>query len=84
MLYAKVHDPEAALSWSGVPLKPEDVARSAVALLDHPRVVLSIPRWRGGLVRVLAAFPGAATRLLPLIFADARRKQRAWAGKQAR
>ncbi len=84
MLYEKVHDPEAALSWSGVLLKPEDVARSAVALLDHPRAVLSIPRWRGGLVRVLAAFPGAATRLLPLIFADARRKQRAWAGKQAR
>jgi NAD(P)-dependent dehydrogenase (short-subunit alcohol dehydrogenase family) len=79
MLYDKVHDPEAALSWSGVMLAPVDVARRAVALLDRPRPVLSIPRWRGGFVRVFAMFPGVGARLLPLVFADARRKQRAWA-----
>ena len=81
MLYDKVHDPEAALSWSGVMLEPAEVARRAVALLERPRPVLSVPRWRGGFVRLFAAFPGLGARLLPLVFADARRKQRAWARK---
>lgn len=82
MLYDKVRDPEAALSWSGVLLMPADVAARVVRLLDHPRPVVSIPRWRGAIARSLALFPRLGIRLLPLIFADARRKQRAWARKQ--
>jgi len=50
----------------------------AVALLDRPRAVLTIPRWRGGLVRAFDAFPGLATRLLPLWMRDAQRRQRRW------
>ena len=81
MLHEKIDDPEVALSWSGgALLKPEDVARRAVGLLDHPHAVRSVPRWRGGLVRALAACPDASARLLPLMMASARRKQRAWAG----
>jgi NAD(P)-dependent dehydrogenase (short-subunit alcohol dehydrogenase family) len=80
MLSEKVDDPEIALSWSGGRLlKPEDVARQAVGLLDHPRPVRSVPRWRGAQVRLLGAYPDASARLLPLIMASARRKQRAWA-----
>jgi short-subunit dehydrogenase len=77
MLQDKVNDPEAALSWSGVMLEPDDVARRALALLERPRPVLSIPRWRGGFARLFAAFPGPAIQLLPLVLADARRRQRA-------
>src|SRR2546423_3173701 len=39
MLHEKVDDPDAALSWSGTLLAPEDVAERAVGLLDHPRPV---------------------------------------------
>ena len=50
-------------------LRPEDVAARAVGLLDRPRAVLTIPRWRGAFVRLFDAFPGLATRLLPLVAA---------------
>jgi short-subunit dehydrogenase len=84
MLHDKVDDPDAAVSWQGVLLQPEDVARRAVALIDRPRPVAVYPRWRGVLVRVFDAFPRIALRLLPLVLADARRKQRAWKRKVAR
>lgn len=83
MLFDKVDDPHAAVSWQGVLLQPQDVARRAVALIDKPRPVVAFPRWRGGLVRLFDAFPRLALRLLPLVLADARRKQRAW-GRKAR
>jgi NAD(P)-dependent dehydrogenase (short-subunit alcohol dehydrogenase family) len=76
MLYDKVENPDAALSWSGVLLSPEYVARRAVALLDAPRPILALPPWRGWVARLYAASPRAAIRLLPLVMADARRKQR--------
>lgn len=79
MLHEKANDPEAALSWSGVMLMPEQVARHAVGLLDRPRPVLCIPRWRGGVARLFAASPALGVRLIPLLLADARRRQRAWA-----
>jgi NAD(P)-dependent dehydrogenase (short-subunit alcohol dehydrogenase family) len=79
MLYDKLDDPEAALSWSGTLLAPEQVADVVVDVLRRPRPVVSVPRWRGGLVRVSAAFPRLARTLEPLIFAEARRRQRAFA-----
>jgi hypothetical protein len=85
MLYEKVRDTEAALSWSGVMLDPGEVAEHAVALLDRPRPVLAVPRWRGWAVRVFDASPRLALRMLPLVMALARRKQRAFArGAQAK
>jgi len=78
MLHDKLDDPAAAPSFSGVLLRPETVAAKVAGLLDRPRVVLTIPRWRGGFVRVFDALPGIATRVLPLWMRDARRRQRAW------
>jgi len=79
MLYDKVDDPHAAPSWSGVMLSPGEVAEAAVALLDRPRPVIAIPRWRGAVVRGFAAFPALGERLAPRIMEQARRKQAAWA-----
>ena len=75
MLEDKLDDPDAAASFSGVMLTPERVADRVAALLDSPRPVVTIPRWRGAFVRFFDAFPGLATRLIPLVMKDARRRQ---------
>jgi hypothetical protein len=48
------------------------------ALIDRPRAVLTIPRWRGLVVRAFATFPNAAQRAIPMFMADARRRQKRW------
>jgi NAD(P)-dependent dehydrogenase (short-subunit alcohol dehydrogenase family) len=78
MIADKLDDPDAAPSFSGQLMRPEAVAPQVAALLDRPRPVLAIPRWRGALVRVLDAFPGLFLRMIPLFMADARRRQRRW------
>jgi NAD(P)-dependent dehydrogenase (short-subunit alcohol dehydrogenase family) len=75
MLEDKLEDPDAAASFSGVMLTPERVADRVSELLDSPRPVVTIPRWRGAFVRFFDAFPGLATRLIPLVMKDARRRQ---------
>jgi NAD(P)-dependent dehydrogenase (short-subunit alcohol dehydrogenase family) len=75
MIADKLDDPDAAPSFSGTLLRPEDVAPRVVRLLDRPRPVLAIPRWRGVFVRLFDAFPGLAVRIMPLFLADARRRQ---------
>ena len=47
MLHDKLEDPNAAASFSGVLLRPAQVAAEVEGLLDHPRPVLAIPRRRG-------------------------------------
>lgn len=78
MLHDKLDDPEAALSFSGgrAPLEADEVATAIVGVLARPRLVVSVPRWRGGMARAFAAVPGFARAALPLVLADARRKQR--------
>lgn len=78
MLADKIDDPDAAASWSGVMLTPDKVAERVGRLLDKPRPLTTIPRWRGAFVRMFDAFPRIAVRLTPLVLADARRKQRAF------
>jgi NAD(P)-dependent dehydrogenase (short-subunit alcohol dehydrogenase family) len=78
MVADKLDDPDAAPSFSGRLLAAGDVAERTVGLLDRPRVVLTIPRWRGALLRLLDAFPGIAIRLTPMVMADARRRQARW------
>jgi NAD(P)-dependent dehydrogenase (short-subunit alcohol dehydrogenase family) len=78
MLEDKLDDPSAAPSFSGTLLRAADVAPKVAGLLDRPRPVLAIPRWRGALVRLFDAFPGVAARAIPLFMADARRRQRRW------
>lgn len=78
MIEDKLDDPDAAPSFSGTLLRAERVADEAVRLLDDPRVVLTIPRWRGGFARFVDFFPGLGARMMPLLMADARRRQRRW------
>src|SRR3954469_13280099 len=78
MVADKLDDPDAAPSFSGQLLRPEAVAPKVAELLERPRPVLTVPRWRGALVRILDAFPGLSVRLIPLFMADARRRQRRW------
>jgi NAD(P)-dependent dehydrogenase (short-subunit alcohol dehydrogenase family) len=78
MLHDRLDDPDAAPSFSGALLSADQVAARVVGLLDRPRAVLSLPRWRGALVRAFDAFPGLSARLMPLWMKDARRRQRRW------
>lgn len=78
MLEDRLDDLDAAPSFSGVLLRPEQVAERVARLLDRPRVVLTIPRRRGAFVRLFDALPGLAIRILPLWMRDARRRQRRW------
>lgn len=76
MLHDKLEDPSAAASFSGVLLRPEQVAEQVEALLDSPRPVLAIPRWRGRLVRAFDLWPGLALRFGDRVLARGRRRQR--------
>ena len=78
MLYDKLDDPDAAVSFAGHFMRPETVAEHAVGLLDRPRPLLTIPRRRAVLLRFADMTPALATRMLPLVLADARRRQRRW------
>jgi NAD(P)-dependent dehydrogenase (short-subunit alcohol dehydrogenase family) len=82
MLHEKASDPDAWASWSGVMLKPADVAAQAVAVLDRPRPVVTMPRWRGMAVRTFDLWPRAGLRLQPLLIRDALRKQRRWRSRE--
>ncbi len=79
LLLDKALDEQAALSWSGQLLRAEYVAQRTVALLDRPRPILSIPAWRGGVLRFFDAFPRAFLALQPLVLAVTTRRQAAWA-----
>lgn len=76
MLYDKLEDPQAALSFSGVLLQPEDVLRAVGRVLDSPRPIMTLPAWRGVLARVGAAFPRIGSAALPLLAAQGRREQK--------
>jgi short-subunit dehydrogenase len=76
MLEDKLDDPNAAGSFSGHLLTPEHVAREVGKLIERPRPILILPRWRGLQLRLLDLFPRLTVRLLPWAMRDARRKQR--------
>ncbi len=76
MLEDKLDDPDAAGSFSGHLLTPEQVAREVGKLTEQPRPILIIPRWRGPLLRTFDLFPRLGLRLIPLVMWDARRRQR--------
>jgi NAD(P)-dependent dehydrogenase (short-subunit alcohol dehydrogenase family) len=78
MIADKLDDPDAAPSFSGRLLRAEDVAPHVADLLDRPRAVVAIPRWRGLLVRLFDFFPNAAARAIPWFMRDARRRQQRW------
>jgi NAD(P)-dependent dehydrogenase (short-subunit alcohol dehydrogenase family) len=76
MIEDKLDDPDASGSFSGQLLTPAQVAHEVGKLTERPRPVLVIPRWRGPVLRFFNAFPRLGLRLLPLVMADSRRRQR--------
>ena len=81
LLADKLDDPDAAGSFSGTLLTAEQVAPKIAALLDRPRPVLTIPRWRGVVLRIFDACPSLALRLVPWLLRDARRRQQRYRRK---
>ena len=76
MLEDKLDDPDAAGSFSGRLLTPEQVASAIGRLTERPRPLLVLPRWRGPILRFFDTYPRLSAKLLPLVMADARRRQR--------
>lgn len=76
MLQDKLDDAASALSFSGKLLQSEDVVDAVRHLLDSPRPVRTIPRWRGLQARLAAALPRLGLMAVPFIVAQGRRKQR--------
>lgn len=76
MLHDKLADDGAAVSFTGTLLTPERVARRVARLVEHPRPVVSIPRWRGLQVRVLDTFPRLSMPAAGLVLAYGRLQQR--------
>jgi NAD(P)-dependent dehydrogenase (short-subunit alcohol dehydrogenase family) len=76
MLHDKLDDPGAALSFSGKLLQPNEVVDAVGRVLDRPRQVTALPRWRGWQARLFAALPGVALRGLPLAVEFGRRTQK--------
>ncbi len=76
MLEDKLDDPHAVASFTGSMMLPEQVAERAMDLLDHPRPVLSLPRWRGALLRAGAVWPRLMLIGVRPMFASGRIQQR--------
>jgi NAD(P)-dependent dehydrogenase (short-subunit alcohol dehydrogenase family) len=83
MLHDKLDDPQAAASFTGVLLLPEYVAERAIHLLDRPRPVLAIPRWRGAFLRAGNLWPRFALAITPTVLASGRLQQRRFKRKVA-
>jgi short-subunit dehydrogenase len=81
MLHDKLDDPGAALSFSGKLLQPAEVADAVAKVLDRPRQVTAVPRWRGTQVRMFDAVPQLALRALPLAIKQGRWAQKRFAKK---
>jgi short-subunit dehydrogenase len=76
MLHDKLEDPASALSFSGKLLQPDEVVAAVRKVLDKPRLVTTIPRWRGLQARLADAVPAFGLRAVPLVVAQGRRAQR--------
>jgi NAD(P)-dependent dehydrogenase (short-subunit alcohol dehydrogenase family) len=76
MLQSRLDDPTAASSFSGKLLTPEQVAVAVGRLVERPRPLVVLPRWRGPMLRLFDLFPRLSVRLLPLVMRDALRRQR--------
>jgi short-subunit dehydrogenase len=83
MLYDKLDDPAAALSFSGKLLEPDEVVAAVAKVLDRPRPVTTLPRWRGAQARLADAVPKLALAVAPLVVGKGRRAQRR-AGRNGR
>ncbi len=76
MLHDRVRDPDAASSFIGTLLVPEQVAAQVGRILDRPRPVTTIPRHRGVIARFGDAFPRVMLALARPIRTSGVAKQR--------
>jgi NAD(P)-dependent dehydrogenase (short-subunit alcohol dehydrogenase family) len=76
MLFDRLEDPGASMSFSGVLLQPAEIAARALRILARPRAVTSVPRWRGGQARLFDLVPGLSARLAPAVVGLSRLQQR--------
>ncbi|HWJ67867.1 MAG TPA: SDR family oxidoreductase [Nocardioides sp.] len=84
MLFDKLDDPDAALSFSGKLLQPEEVVAAVGRVLDRPRPVTTLPGWRGVAARLGDVVPALGLRLAPLLVQQGRRTQRKLAARPPR
>jgi NAD(P)-dependent dehydrogenase (short-subunit alcohol dehydrogenase family) len=84
MIQDKLDDPNDALSFSGKMLMPDEVAERVERLLEKPKPVVTIPRWRGRFVRFFDRHPAMAVRLTPMLMRDALRRQSRFRRKVAK
>ncbi len=83
MLFDKLRDPVAAMSFSGKLFQPEEIANLVLRVVARPRPVTAAPTWRGLQVRLFDLAPALAVRAAPWVVRIARRQQAAIARKLA-
>lgn len=71
-------DEAAAISFSGKLLPPVEVAGLVLRLLDKPRPIVTVPRYRGAMSWFFAARPRLAIAALPIFDKGSRIMQRRW------
>ena len=77
MLLKTIEDPHTAMSYSAPQLAhPREVADQVVNLLAKPKFVVSVPRWRGALVRAMSGIPDRLLFLAPIFDSLGKRQQR--------
>ncbi|WP_298252783.1 SDR family oxidoreductase [uncultured Arthrobacter sp.] len=82
MLFDRVRDPGAAMSFSGTLFQPGEIADLVLRVVAKPRPVTTAPAWRGVQARLFDLAPGLAARLAPFMVRLARRQQAAYARKK--
>ena len=84
MLAGGTSNPHAAMSFTaGRLLEARSVARTAADLLDRPRLLASVPAWRGAGVRVVGTMPTANVWLTRALAHVGRYHQRRLAAREA-
>ena len=75
MLAIEAADPGSSLSFSSPAMEPEEVARAILGVLRRPRLEVTVPGFRGRLIRWLGAMPTLFGWLYPLLDATSRRRK---------
>lgn len=76
MLFDRLEDPGASMSFSGVLLRPEEIAEVVMRVVARPRPVTAVPAWRGMQARLFDLMPGMTVRLAPAVVRLSRVQQR--------
>lgn len=76
MLFDRLEDPGASMSFSGVLPRPEQIAEVVMQVVERPRPVTAVPAWRGVQARLFDLMPGLTVRLAPAVVRLSRAQQR--------